>query len=607
MLRIYLPSCFGFLLAFTHLNSFNLTAEDIGDFPNMGFSSLMTAIDECKSFDELEKILKADPLQINQSSLLGVLPLHFAARKQGLDLIQWMREKGSAIRSKDMRGQHLFHQMVFQASFPMVDADFLLHIVPPAFFEIESWYDENRPLEDRFKVVFKYLLNAGFIDTQSSLHFDSPDEMGLSPLMMAAALGHLELVKYLVDLGANIHALSRGGMNALLYAIEYRHPQIVEFLISRGAEWDQVDQLNEGPYHKVFKQSLLDRDFRGEGSRDEIFFKLADRAANPTIQDLKTGMNALHLVCARGDYRKARYLIQNLGSNPHQLTSTVDKKNCLNFAIENGNQELIDYLIHLKPTTHHQPHPAGQTMENSPLVGAIKKGDVLTAIKLIESGVDLEPENSGLSVLNMAASYNRFELLPILIEGGANINAIKSGGETALSTCLRAGSQESFETLLQMGANPNVFWNPEPPPLILAYQYGYEWAFDELLNHERVDLNATDSEGRNLVHLMVIARDSESLKKLLAAVTNSSGRSMSWNQKDQKGMTPLHLAVMNQDLETVHFLGDRGASPWTNNREGLSPRELAIKTGARDIFEYLTLLESRVQPSSYEDFEHAPQ
>ena len=55
-----------------------------------------------------------------------------------------------------------------------------------------------------------------------------------TPLMYAAKLGKLEMLKYLIEQGANINAVSTKGKTALSYSIEYKRPEIEAYLKSQG-------------------------------------------------------------------------------------------------------------------------------------------------------------------------------------------------------------------------------------------------------------------------------------------------------------------------------------------------------------------------------------
>ena len=58
-----------------------------------------------------------------------------------------------------------------------------------------------------------------------------------TPLHSACAKGHVEIVKYLVDHGAQIEATSnKKGFTPLHLASQFNHRCIVEFLLENGAD-----------------------------------------------------------------------------------------------------------------------------------------------------------------------------------------------------------------------------------------------------------------------------------------------------------------------------------------------------------------------------------
>jgi uncharacterized protein len=58
---------------------------------------------------------------------------------------------------------------------------------------------------------------------------------GYTPLLTAAANGHLNIVKDLLVHGADIHAKANDGKTAASIAEERKHPDVAEFLRSKGA------------------------------------------------------------------------------------------------------------------------------------------------------------------------------------------------------------------------------------------------------------------------------------------------------------------------------------------------------------------------------------
>ena len=59
---------------------------------------------------------------------------------------------------------------------------------------------------------------------------DSRNNDGTTPMCVAAEKGYLEIVKYLIENGANANATDVDGKTALTWAVEKGHSEVVKFL-----------------------------------------------------------------------------------------------------------------------------------------------------------------------------------------------------------------------------------------------------------------------------------------------------------------------------------------------------------------------------------------
>ena len=59
---------------------------------------------------------------------------------------------------------------------------------------------------------------------------------GRTPLIMATVNGHIEIVRTLLDRGADVSVKDADGWTAVMFAQEYRHAEIEKLLREAGAE-----------------------------------------------------------------------------------------------------------------------------------------------------------------------------------------------------------------------------------------------------------------------------------------------------------------------------------------------------------------------------------
>ena len=131
---------------------------------------------------------------------------------------------------------------------------------------------------------------------------DARDEQGWTPLHEAARNGHIETISYLLEIGADINALTHPGATAT-YIAEYNQGAdslVVRYLESRGGIRREPVQISPTLPHSLAGDGQLDR-----------LRELAD-AVNPRylhVQD-SNGWTPLHEASRMGHAEVVKYLLE---------------------------------------------------------------------------------------------------------------------------------------------------------------------------------------------------------------------------------------------------------------------------------------------------------
>lgn len=165
-------------------------------------------------------------------------------------------------------------------------------------------------------------------------------ELGAStPLMEAAQEGHLELVKFLLENKANVHAHTQTGDTALTYACENGHTDVSEVLLYFGAELEHLSEGGRTPLMKACRA----------GHICTVKF-LIQKGADVNRQTTNNDHTPLSLACAGGHQQVVELLLAHLADPFHKLK---DNSTMLIEAAKGGHtgvvQLLLDYPTSIPP------------------------------------------------------------------------------------------------------------------------------------------------------------------------------------------------------------------------------------------------------------------
>ena len=256
------------------------------------------------------------------------------------------------------------------------------------------------------------------------------DRTGVTPLMLAAALGHLETVSVMLAKGAAVDAADASGRTALHYAIAAQQFPLVEALLAHNARLDLRDVDERDAFAQAvetkdwrFIQLLLDRvekrpwDFHGRSalqqavqarSVERVHLVLSKHPGPPTPEGCKDPL--LAYAVAANDVNMAGLLLE-AGADPNTtLAGPVEPR-------------FLEYISG-KSLRHYLSEEPGMTL----LMIAAGQGHEAMVKLLLEKGAERGRATRSkyrLVPMYFAAWGEHAECLQALIDGAPSPNEVR--------------------------------------------------------------------------------------------------------------------------------------------------------------------------------------
>uniref|UniRef100_A0A672PX48 Poly [ADP-ribose] polymerase n=1 Tax=Sinocyclocheilus grahami TaxID=75366 RepID=A0A672PX48_SINGR len=356
-----------------------------------------------------------------------------------------------------------------------------------------------------------------------------------TPLHFAAGFGRRDVVDYLLQHGANVHARDDGGLISLHNACSFGHAEAVNLLLQHGADANSRDNWNYTPLHEAAIKGKID-----------VCIVLLQHGAEPTIRNTD-GRTALDLAEP---------------STKAVLTG------------ESGNEEkLMSLLTPLNVNCH-----ASDGRKSTPLHLAAGYNRVKTVQLLLQHGADVHAKDKGdLVPLHNACSYGHYEVAELLVKHGACVNAMDLWQFTPLHEAVSKNRVEVCSLLLSYGADP-TFLNCHnksaidlAPTALLKEHLAYEFRGHALLQAAR-------------------EADMARFKKHLSLETINFKHPLTQE-------TALHCVSTSpypKRKQICELLLRKGANVNEKNKDFLTPLRLAAEKSHNDIIEVLVKHEAKV-------------
>ncbi len=461
---------------------------------------------------EVLELLELSRVDVGAPDSKGVTPLIAAMRAREQQMVDLLLIRQSVVQNIDLAaadtgvtalGQALSERDFVKAS------QFLEMGASPNVVDEKSVPMLLSAIKEDDADLFDFLINNG-VDANLQ------DEKSLSALARAIEAGNSEMTLKLLNAGAKTDVSGESGDPLIVDAVSSGNYQVTELLIKNGASVNSSGKnLPLTPLAIAIQQQdgWLISDLISAGADTNVTGENGD----PLLVE---AVNA-------GDHDLANLLLENGAEVDYVGTSG---ETALAIAVRAADLTMVDLLL----ANGADPDFAPQGRQ-SPLTIATGDQDVAMMRELIGSGA-----NANDSEVVLAAFGNRdYPGLKLLLEAGADPEAIDKKGRRILDMAVASGSTESCRILLAAGADAK----------------GKLWSALRSGNNELVDLVLTYG----------------------ARV----------NEFDRLGGHPLSYALENKRYDIMELLLERGANPNLMRSEIESWLGAAIRTGDRRLTDTL--------------------
>ncbi len=317
--------------------------------------------------------------------------------------------------------------------------------------------------------ILKYLID---MDINLELTDENNDE---TILQITSSRGNLEVVKYLIDAGAKTDRMTiidwasagylskvkdsvksgadinidNGYGTALMRASHNGHLKVVKYLLDQGADTKYMTLLN----------------WSSAGDLDKV--KKSIKSGADINQEDQYRRTPLTVASTNGNLEVVKYLIKN-GADLTLKNGQVNR--ALNNAIRNNHIDVVKYLISNGIDIN------AEVLSERALNIASWKGHLNIVRLLLKSGADINAKDGYNSTALMSASISglnqNIDIIRLLVDQGADINIKDNSGRTVLWLAVMEDHQEIVSVLIELGADINIKNDEGVTMIDTAKRYG---------------------------------------------------------------------------------------------------------------------------------------
>ncbi len=341
-----------------------------------------------------------------------------------------------------------------------------------------------------------------------------------------------ELVRFLIDKGADINRKATGNITPLMYPCLYGDKALFDYFISKGALIGDT-LATENP---ILNFAVL-------GGNVEIADLLIKKGFNVNSFSVSGWTPLCRAVWAQKP-EMVEFLL-NHGADINLKITSFYQSSALFLAVVKKNYQITEILLNHNPdmniTTYYGINPFSE---------ALNSNDVTLVQLFLDHGAltkSVSQDHDNIPILQ--AVFLNSEIFKMLIRYGADINQKNSAGSNALIYSIYSDSLTCFNYLIDAGADIHVTDGDGHSLLALAVINGRQSTVERLIQLN-TDINLVDRQGLSPLHYSAI-RGYEKIAQLL--LNNNADL----NFKDIRGKTPYQYAIQYKNSKVADLIKNK--------------------------------------------------
>ncbi|XP_067049296.1 transient receptor potential cation channel subfamily A member 1 homolog isoform X2 [Acropora muricata] len=496
-------------------------------------------------------------LLINKRDEANNTPLHYAVRYGHVNIVKLLIEFGAGISEP---GEHGASPLHYAARF----------------------HTNTVSTEDSTESLIMFLV-------QKEGDVNVCDKYGLSPLHYAASKGNLTAVRELLQCdGIKIDQKDKSESTPLHCAATDGVKEVIKALLDAGADVRAKDEEKKTPIHFACSGGKIDA--------VKVLFKHVENSENRSnISDMledknKEGETALH-AAVKGGCLDIVKLCLDKGAKVRARRGNLAHP--LHIAAINGHVEIAACLIE-----HNANFEARNALHETPLHKAAASNKREMVEFLLEKRADIEClDKNKYTPLLTAASTGHTDVVKLLLERGANLGVQNTQNRTALHLAVEKRSIDTLKEILQYEDGKNLLNKSDldkNTPLHVAAKNGFAIIVEELMS-KGARINQRNKDEKTPLHL---ASENGKVRTVTALVRKALVRKdpSVINDEDDKSNTPLHLAATKGHFKCCKALLENGADVDARNSTQWTPLDCAAAKGHANVAAVLLEFDSPVDP-----------